>query len=1168
MKKNLLVVAIAAVAALGARAEACGRAARVSAAIPADVRGAGAAADAVSKLAAEFARPPRSAAPQVWWQWMNGNVTKSGILADLEAMDAIGIGGAQIFDSGRDGPPGNVTLATEAWYDHVAYACAEAKKRKLEICLVNGGGCSCSGGPWITPENAMKFLEHSETTAVGPCEFNAKLPIAPVNTNGFYRDVCVIASPVPAAECENMEAAGFTLTSPLSSDPKELAQLTDSSNDSAIVIESHTDKPEPKVEFDAGTSGVSKTVGTDGPGTELVFAFNRPFVVRGFTILLREWQYSWNRKGIVRLYSSADGKSWRRECSVDYGMVEDGVTVGEPRLYAIPKPFSARYVKAEVTYGGMNGQGSFCTFWLESRVRMADVKTRSFRTRSVIENSEPIVTPAELTVDPAKVVDLTAKMDASGLLKWSVPAGEWKIFRFGMACNGMSNHTPTDTGFGLECDKLSKRAIDIHYDHYIAKAAARMRTKGGDNGFGFNNVLVDSYEVGTQNWTDGFEREFRRRAGYDLTPFMPAFANLVVGSFDLSERFFRDYRRVIADLFIENYAGRLAERCHADGLRLTVEGYGTGPFDDLEYSAVADVPMAEFWADGEDVRKTKGRENHAIGSARIASSAAHLYGRRVCAAESFTAPSGERGYGRWQDTPRTMKAQGDRVYCAGVNQIVYHRYCHSPFGDAYRPGTSMGPWGVHFERSLTWWNQAKEWIAYQTRVQHLLQEGRYVADALLLAGDDLPNYGYVGSLPPGHASDGCPVSALADLKVERGMIVSPGGTRYRFLDVPASRSIARTTLAQLERLAAEGATLALHGEAPKCDCGLVGGKIDDAGLAGRAARLWNSPRAVRVAADETAGRAEAVAKLKIARDFSSDAGERVDFMHREYGNGVEAYFLAYDGLEPRSVVCSFRVSGKSAELWDPMSGRRYSLRAEERDGRTEATLGFDPAGSWFVVFSPARGKVELPLPPAFAKKPVAATVSPLELTMPVLPVAGAKPTGKTVTTTLAKPTDWAAMDDEEIKYFSGTATYRFSVTCEAAIPSDGRLYLDLGEVRDFAEVTVNGVAYPTLWKLPYRVDVTEAAAKGAKLEVTVRVTNLWPNRMIGDERLPPDCEWGEESFVGGAPLKGLPDWVRDGKPSPSGRHTFTTWHHWKATDKLLSSGILGPIRLLADAEDR
>ena len=161
---------------------------------------------------------------------------------------------------------------------------------------------------------------------------------------------------------------------------------------------------------------------------------------------------------------------------------------------------------------------------------------------------------------------------------------------------------------------------------------------------------------------------------------------------------------------------------------------------------------------------------------------------------------------------------------------------------------------------------------------------------------------------------------------------------------------------------------------------------------------------------------------------------------------------------------------------------------------------------------------------------------------------------------------WNEHPEAGIKYFSGTATYRNRIAADAfpRIGDGGRVMLDLGVVKNFAEVAVNGKKHPALWRPPFRVDITDAVKGCEAIDLEIKITNLWPNRLIGDDRLyAPDCEWvvvprrGVKEFG----VKELPQWVKEGKPSPTGRHTFTTWRHWSKDDDLLPSGLLGPVTI-------
>ena len=693
--------------------------------------------------------------------------------------------------------------------------------------------------------------------------------------------------------------------------------------------------------------------------------------------------------------------------------------------------------------------------------------------------------------------------------------------RFGMVCNGRRNHPASRNGEGLEVDKLSAAALDAHFDAYIGRICDYLGDLSGNAESGFNAVLVDSYEVGPQDWTQGFEREFERRRGYSPIPFLPVFAGRTVKGEAETARFLRDYRRVIADLFAENYSGRLAARCHERGLKLWLEPYGNFPADNLQYGEPADVPMAEFWSVA-----SAGDHCTNTGNARFAAYLAHVWGRRFAAAEAFTA--NPRWGGRWLTTPFAIKAQCDRAYTEGINRMVFHRFVHQPWTDVPRlPGMTMGRWGMHFDRTQTWWPHVGEFVRYQSRCQWMLQEGTFAADALFFCGDAAPNQG--GStnggvkspyaLPRGYAWDVCATRAFLSLKVVRDRVVAPGGTSYALLVLPE------------EPLSAE-----------------LRGKVD--------ALIASGAHVCRIGEQ-----GDALAWLGVAPDFADDAG--ATYIHRR-GGFADWYFVALDNAKARRVVASFRIAGLQPEIWNAETGTISDAGEwRSKSGRTEVALDLPPNGSAFVVF---RRKTSGEGPGIEnAKRDDGCAALPVRgiwhLAFPVDWYTGGRSVKSVVLTNLV---DWTSFEDPDLKYFSGTATYRTRVSIPRAREAASGLELDLGEVRNFAVVTVNGKRFPALWRPPYRVDITTACAQDARsIELEVEVTNLWPNRLIGDEFLPDDCAWSEyvRDGITQYAIKEIPQWVSRGAPSPAGRRTFTTWKHWGRDDAPLPSGLLGPVEI-------
>ncbi|MCX6622082.1 MAG: glycosyl hydrolase, partial [Acidobacteria bacterium] len=319
---------------------------------------------------------------------------------------------------------------------------------------------------------------------------------------------------------------------------------------------------------------------------------------------------------------------------------------------------------------------------------------------------------AETIAPRGRVLDLTSKMSPDGRLAWDVPAGSWTVLRLGYTTTGKTNHPAPRESEGLECDKLSKRAVEAHFAGLLGKLVDDQRAVGGT---ALKFAHIDSWEVGSQNWTPGFREEFRKRRGYDLLPFLPVVTGRAVEGQQITERFLWDWRRTVADMLLDNYAGHMRELSHRHGLQLSIEGYGGGPLDDLAYAGRADMPMSEFWTGKELYESWVGEEPHPVN--KEMASAAHVYGRPVIGAEAFTAVPRN---GKWLNHPFRLKALGDTMFTQGVNRIIFHRYAMQPWVDR-KPGMTMGPYGIHFERTNTWWEQSTAWLAYLARCQYLLR---------------------------------------------------------------------------------------------------------------------------------------------------------------------------------------------------------------------------------------------------------------------------------------------------------------------------------------------------------------------------------------------------------------------------------------------------------------
>jgi len=441
--------------------------------------------------------------------------------------------------------------------------------------------------------------------------------------------------------------------------------------------------------------------------------------------------------------------------------------------------------------------------------------------------------PAGASIMRNEVVDITSKMSSDGHLVWEVPPGEWTIMRFVRTSTGQTTRPAPALGLGFETDKFTSATIDDHFERFVGTLLKDVGPQREGKG-GWNSLHFDSWEMGSQNWSERFREEFQQRRGYDLLPYLPAFAGKVVDTEDLTERFLWDLRQTAQELVIDNHVGRLKALAHKSGFGLSIEPYDMNPTADLNLGSVADVPMCEFWWRGFD----------STYSVIEAASIAHTGGRKIVAAEAFTSDPGED----WQAYPTNVKSLGDWALCAGVNRIVVHRYQHQPWLDRW-PGMRMGSYGVHWERTQTWWPMVSAYHTYLSRCQYLLREGQSVADILFLTGEGAPHVfrapqsATIGNPPDrrGYNFDGCaPETLIANAKVVNGRIAFPGGTSYRLLVLPNLTTMTPKLLSKVGELVEAGALVV--GSPPEGSPSLSGYPLADDEVRKGALKLWSAPR--------------------------------------------------------------------------------------------------------------------------------------------------------------------------------------------------------------------------------------------------------------------------------------------------------------------------------------
>lgn len=732
------------------------------------------------------------------------------------------------------------------------------------------------------------------------------------------------------------------------------------------------------------------------------------------------------------------------------------------------------------------------------------------------------------------IIDVSDQMTGNGELRWSAPTGDWTVIRLGHASNFKMTRPSPYAAVGLECDRLHQRGIDAHFEHRLKPI---LNAAGKKSGRTLQYIHIDSWEAHGQNWTAGFAEDFLRRRGYDMRPWLPVLTGRVVESTEKTDRFLWDWRQTVNEVTLARYIDRLRELIDPYGIQFSSEPYGRLCVDSLSYGGRGDFPIAEFWTERQNPKPFPTFSDYWYTSMKGLASVANTYGKTRVGAEAFT---GSRG---WIDHPYLLKGMGDEAFCNGISHYIIHLSAHQPY-DHMKPGMTHRRWGQHFNRHQTWWNFSKPYFDYVTRCQFLLQQGRRVVDVACLYHEGAPlNFNDMQfRLPPGYDYDFCSPEIIQRMEVRKGIIHLPTGVNYRYLVLPQSGRLTLPTARKIDELHNAGASIYLQSR-------IVG----TPGLEG----YPEADEQVRTMAEmwpviPEGGWNELFASDKIKPDFD---GEGMKWTHRRT-NGVDLYFVANTKPEPITGKCSFRITEKTSELWNPETGEVLTLAgARPIDGRTTAVLHFEPAQSWFVVFR------DKPTVPQSAR-------NPFPFWKTVQDITGSwnlsfdPDWGKKETVALDELSSWSEHSDPLVKYYSGTATYRkvFDVSESDISKGKSRLFLDLGHVEVMARVKLNGNACGTAWKPPYRVNVTGALVPGQN-ELEIEVVNTWVNRMIGDEQLPLDAQWKDwETLVA------WPDWFREGQPSSTGRYTFTTARHYKKDSRLTPSGLLGPVRLARPEE--
>jgi len=1037
-----------------------------------------------------FKSPNEEARPWTFWYWMHGAVSKVGIKADLEAMKQTGLSGAYIFfirGTENTSYPNPVNQLTPEWWNMVKYSFQIADSLGLKLGMHISDGFALAGGPWIEPEESMQKVVFTDTIISGGKIQQLSIR-QPETVQNYYKDIAVYALPVLKSSKPDIEN-NFKITS---------------------------DNPDDTIPF-----SVSGKEFKSAQPCFIQYEYDKPFILRNIEITSVNYNIQSQRFSVS---ASDDGVHFRQIKQLTpprqgWQNFDFKTTFSVPATKARFFRFSWTPVGTEPGSEDLNSAKWKPTLKVKAISLNSDPKINGWEGKTgLVWRIAEKTTNQEISdkdcIPLKKIINLTSYFK-NGILSCKLPKGQWRILRMGHTSTGLTNATGGG-GKGLECDKFSEKAVQKQFDNWFGAAFTQTDTALAHRVLKF--MHIDSWECGSQNWSENFATEFRSRRGYDLMPYLPLMAGYPIDHTEQSEKILRDVRTTIAELVNDVFFKVMVKNGKAYGCEVSAECVAPTMVSDgmLHYKEV-DRPMGEFWLRS----PTHDKPNDMLD----AISGAHIYGKNIVQAEGFTQL---RTF--WDETPALVKPLLDRNFALGLNKFFFHVFVHNPYIDK-APGMTLDGMGLYFQRDQTWWKQGKSFVDYISRCQAMLQYGRPITDIAVFTGEEIPsraftpnkliNYlpGIIGKektsaelqrlanvgqpmteMPAGvtcsanifnpaewinplngYAYDSFNKDVLLKAKAENGKMILENGAEYRMLIFPEWMQYSATVLAKI------------------ADLKKVGVIVPDLPVADN---------------DFT----------KYGIDPDVKAPDKIAWTHRT-GEIGDIYFVSNQQDLDRNINLAFRNSCCKPTIWNPVTGEISNLPAYVRtDKSTKLSLHLAPYESVFIVFSYKNyGEI---------KNAVLVDDSiSITNTWNINFVNNNQLINKSALI------DWSKNENPLIRYYSGTAIYRTTFNCKydlsKLIDSYTRpVCLSLGKVYHLATVRVNGIDCGTAWTAPYEVDITKALKKGTNT-LEIEVTNTWANAINGADK-------------GTPPFPGI--WT-DGK-------------YRMKEDKLLESGLIGPVRII------
>ncbi|MDY3069407.1 MAG: glycosyl hydrolase [Parabacteroides sp.] len=975
-----------------------------------------------------FINPSEKVQTSVYWYWIAGNISEEGVRKDLYAMKEAGINRAFIGMMDVQGirtPYDKVEFGSEEWWKILHTALKTATDLGIEIGIFNSPGWSQSGGPWIKPEQAMRYLTSTSCRVEGGRKINLTLD----KPDKDFQDVKVLA--FPAGKPEKKLTSGKIV---FNKDDKSTLQVKlESKDDLALrsVLLYPSDKPiNTKARLYIEEKGKYKQI-----DEFVIDRFNASLNVgfKPYSPIVISVPACSSKDFMIEFDSSASGSELKDIVLSSASIVERYPEKTLAKMYQTPLPYWEEYQ------------------WRE----------------------QPVSDNESYTVKPEKVLDISSFLN-DNILEWDAPEGEWIIMRMGMSPTGVTNSPAEPIATGLEVDKMSRKHVESHFMSYMGEIIRRIPEADRKC---WKVVVQDSYETGGQNFTDDFLESFKSRYGYDPLPFLPVYEGYVVENQDRSDRFLWDVRRLVADRIAYDYVGGLRDISHKYGLRTWLENYGHWGFpgEFLQYGGQSDEIGGEFWSFGSlgDI------EN------RAASSCGHIYGKQLISAESFT--SGGRPFNCYPAMMKQRgdrffsEGINNTLLHLFISQPSDERLpgVNAWFSSEFN---RLNTWFSQMDLFVTYLKRTNYMLQQGLNVADVAY---FIGeDAPKMTGITEPSLpkGYQFDYINAEVIE-------RDLYVEDGLLTLPHGTQYKMLVLPELKTMRPELLKKIKELVENGAVVLgpapvrspsgeNYGTADKQVKTLADSLWQ--GIDGNKVRFAKRGKGLLIYGMDMK---EALAVIDCIPDCKLPDETPVLYNHRrtEYG---DIYFVTNQSDSVIELSPEFRVGKMQPELWNSINGKIRRLPAFEFTGSgVKVPLKLEPFESVFIVF---REKAHTPVEKMVdANFPTPKTLLSLNNDwMVVFSDSLRGPKGKLEFKTLK---DISECKEELIRYYSGKIVYTKNILLDE-IP-DGEIYLNLNKVGVMAKVKVNGQYAGGVWTPPYKLDVTGYLKKGNnKIEIDVVTT--------------------------------------------------------------------------------